>query len=202
MYTFRAAYTKKQIHLRRSRCFSRNYFPPYQSCHVFPSSANNPQFQYNPSLYRYINSDMNINIAKGYPEEINCKVSETCNVTKRNVRNVVDNQLKTSHDELRRNKFGQATTCSMFVAWWKPFSNRIGETRSLHPFIGLETNNEIIARVENVLYVYGCSTNRGDSVDSVLFALLNAAIFLLIPRPIPWDPPLRVPCTPSETHSR
>lgn len=138
-----------------------------------------------------------VNIAKSFLEEINCDVRETCKVTKRNVRNVVDNP-KTSHDELRRNKFGQATIYSMFIAWWKPFSNRIGETRRLHPFIGLETNNEIIARVENVLYVYGCSTNRGDSVDSVLFALLNAAIFLLIPRPIPWDPPLRVPCTPSE----
>lgn len=71
-----------------------------------------------------------------------------------------------------------------------PGENRIGETRRLHPFIELETNNEIIARVENVPYVYGCWTNRGDSIDSVLSALLNAAIFLLIPRAIPWDLPL------------
>ena len=97
----------------------------------------------------------------------------------------------------RRNEPRQAAVYSILVAWWKPSSKRIGETRRLHPFIGLETNNEIIARVENVPYVYGCWTNRGDSVDSLLSALLNAAIFLLIPRAIPWDLPLRVPCTPS-----
>lgn len=41
---------------------------------------------------------------------------------------------------------------------------------------------------------------RSDSAGFRAFALLNAAIFLLIPRPIPWDQetrsPLHVPCAP------